>query len=199
MVIKNFVQKKGVKMKLKKAYILYYSSIVLASIFIVGCSTISVHEDYDPEYDFSKLKTFGFIPISSEAGIDQLSADKLGNAIKVELSAKGYTLSDKADFGIALMFSSKTKTNIQSYGYGYGYGYWGHPGMYGPGGGIDVTQYDEGTLVIDVIDMTEQKLVWRGIGSGPMSQSPTVEERTEKINKAVHEILAQFPPTKKQD
>ncbi|MBK9099251.1 MAG: DUF4136 domain-containing protein [bacterium] len=111
------------------------------------------------------------------------------------MDAKGYTVADKADFGIALMFSSKTKTNIQSYGYGYGYGYWGRPGMYGTGG-VDVTQYDEGTLVIDIIDMAEQKLVWRGIGSGAMEQSPTVEERTENINNAVNKILAQFPPDK---
>lgn len=168
---------------------------VTALLILVGCSTISVNQDYDPEYDFSKLKTYGFVPLSSEAGIDQLSADKLGAAIKNELDAKGYAVSDKADFGIALMFSSKTKTNIQSYGYGYGYGYWGRPGMYGTGG-VDVTQYDEGTLVIDVIDMAEQKLVWRGIGSGAMEQSPTVEERTQNINNAVNKILAQFPPDK---
>jgi hypothetical protein len=171
-----------------------FSVIITAAIFLSGCSTISVHQDYDPEYDFSKLKTFGFIPLSKEAGIDQLSADKLGNAIKTELLAKGYNLSDKADFGIALLFSSKTKTNVQSYGYGYGYGYYGRPG-YGGMGGVDVTQYDEGTLVIDVIDMAENKLVWRGIGSGAMSQSPTVEERTKNINKAVAQILEQFPPT----
>lgn len=180
---------------MKSTKILFTILSTTALLFLVRCSTISINQDYDPEYDFSKLKTYGFIPLSSEAGIDQLSADKLGAAIKNELDAKGYTVADKADFGIALMFSSKTKTNIQSYGYGYGYGYWGRPGMYGTGG-VDVTQYDEGTLVIDIIDMTEQKLVWRGIGSGAMEQSPTVEERTERINNAVNKILAQFPPDK---
>ncbi|MFI5406288.1 MAG: DUF4136 domain-containing protein [Nitrososphaerales archaeon] len=172
--------------------LLIFTALVI--FFTASCSTISVNQDYDPEYDFSKLKTFGFIPLSKEAGIDQLSADKLGAAIKNELTAMGYTLSDKADFGIALLFSSKTKTNVQSYGYGYGYGYYGRG--YGGMGGVDVTQYDEGTLVIDFVDMAEQKLVWRGIGSGTMSQSPTVEERTANINNAVAQILAQFPPEK---
>ena len=186
-------------MQIFKHFISLTSLLTISFLMFFGCSTISVHQDYDPEYDFAALKTFGFIPLTEESGIDQLSADKLGNAIKNELQAKGYTLSEGADFGIALMFSSKTKTNIQSYGYGYGYGYWGYPGMYGPGGGIDVTQYDEGTLVIDIIDMTEQKLVWRGIGSGAMTESPTVEERTEKINNAVSKILTQFPPTKNEE
>ena len=162
-------------------------------VFLSGCSSITVNQDYDPAYDFSKLKTFGFIPITSEAGIDQLSADKLGNAIKTELLAKGYKLETPADFGIALMFSQQTKTNIQSYGYGYGYGAWGGRGMYGTGG-VDVTQYQQGTLIIDIIDMPTQKLVWRGTGSGTMSDSPSVETRTENINNGVNQILAQFPP-----
>lgn len=172
-----------------------YSIIITISIFLISCSSITVNQDYDPAFDFSKLKTFGFIPIPADAGIDQLSANKLDAAIKTELFAKGYTISDKADFGVALMFSSKTKTNVQSYGYGYGYGGWGGHGMYGTGG-VDVTQYEQGTLIIDVIDMSNQKLVWRGTGSGAMSDSPSVETRTENINNAVNQILAQFPPEK---
>jgi hypothetical protein len=65
-------------------------------------------------------------------------------------------------------------------------------------GGVDVSHYDEGTLVIDFVDMTKQELVWRGIGTGAVSESPSVEERTEKINNAVTHILEQFPPTKEE-
>jgi len=168
-------------------------------IFLVSCTTISVNQDYDPAYDFSKLKTYGFIPITEEAGIDQLNATRLGDAIKENLNTKGYTLSDNADFGIALFFTKDTKTSIQStggYGYGYGYGYRGYGGM---GGSTYVSQYDEGTLVIDVVDMAKQELVWRGIGTGVLSENPSVEERTANINYAVTEILAQFPPTKAEE
>jgi hypothetical protein len=178
-------------MQSKKIFFSLLSLVILTAVLSAGCTSISVTQDYDPAYDFSKLKTFGFVPLPENAGIDQLSATRLGDAIKRELSAKGYMLSENADFGVALYFSTKTKTNVQSYGYGYG-GYWGRPGY----GGVDVTQYDEGTLVIDIIDMAKKELVWRGTGSGAMSQSPSVEERTENINYAVAEILGQFPPTK---
>ncbi len=29
-----------------------------AALLLVGCSTISVNQDYDPGYDFSKVKNF---------------------------------------------------------------------------------------------------------------------------------------------
>jgi len=180
-------------MKSTKILCSLFIAIILTAIFFAGCSSISVSQDYDPAYDFSKLKTFGFIPISPEAGIDQINANRFGDAIKNELTAKGYTVSENADFGVALYFTLKTKTNVQSYGYGYGYGgYWGRPGY----GGVDVTQYDEGTLVIDIIDMAKKELVWRGTGTGVLNPNATVEERTANINNAVAQILGQFPPTK---
>jgi hypothetical protein len=181
-------------MKAAKINLSFSVIVILAALFLLGCSTISVNQDYDPAYDFSKLKTFGFIPITEEAGIDQLNATRLGDAIKTNLTAKGYTLAEQADFGIALFFTKDTKTNIQSTGYGYGYGY-GYRGYGGMGGSTYVTQYEEGTLVIDFVDMAKQELVWRGVGTGALSDSPSVEERTANINNAVTQILAQFPPT----
>jgi hypothetical protein len=167
---------------------------LITAILLVRCSTISVMQDYDPEYDFSKLKTFGFLPIPEDAGIDQLNANRFGDAIKNEMTAKGYTVSENADFGVALLFGKQTKTNITSYGYGYG-PYWGR---YGGTGNIDVSQYNEGTLIIDVIDMSKKELVWRGTGTGVIDPNATVEERTANINNAVAQILAQFPPTQVQ-
>lgn len=184
-------------MKAAKINLSFSVIVILAALFLLGCSTISVNQDYDPAYDFSKLKTFGFIPITEEAGIDQLNATRLGDAIKANLTAKGYTLSENADFGIALFFTKDTKTNIQSTGYGYGYGY-GYRGYGGMGGSTYVTQYEEGTLVIDFVDMAKQELVWRGVGTGALSESPSVEERTANINNAVTQILGQFPPTKEE-
>ena len=181
-----------------KNFLAILTVFAFTAILLAGCSSISVNQDYDPAYDFSKLKTFGFIPITSEAGIDQLNADRLGEALKSNLMAKGFTLAEKADFGIALFFTKSTKTEVTSsggYGYGYGYGYRGYGGM----GYTDVYQYDEGTLVVDFIDMSENKLVWRGIGTGILDETPTVEERTAKINNAVTQILDQFPPNKKAE
>jgi len=169
-------------MKSKKHILFLFTAIIVAMILAPGCSSISVNQDYDTSFDFSKWKNYGFIPIPESAGIDQLSADKISNAIKTQLNAKGFKDAEPSDFGVALHFGQQTVTDVQSYGYGW----WG--------GGVDVSQYQEGTLVIDLIDMKTNKLEWRGTAQGAMSDNPDVQERTANVDSAVSQMLAPFPP-----
>lgn len=163
----------------------------LLGLWLISCSGISTNADYDPGFDFSTLKTFGFLPVPSDAGLDQLSADKVGNALKTQLTAKGYTDSKDADFGIAMHFGKQQKTDVTSWGYG-----WGGWGMWG-GGNIDVNQYEEGTLIVDFVSMKDKKMIWRGTAKGALADNPNVEQKTKSINDAVAKMLAGFPPGSK--
>jgi hypothetical protein len=174
----------------KKTFLLIAATIFTGLLIFVSCSSISVNQDYNTEFDFSKWKTFGFIPIPESAGIDQINASRLGDAAKKQLEAKGYKLAEPADFGVAFQFGKQQVTDVQSYGYGWGWGGYG----YGPGGGVDVTQYEQGTLIIDFVDMKGNKLEWRGTGQGALDDNPSVEDRIANIDTAVAQILAQFPP-----
>ena len=173
-------------MKSRYQVLLLLAAIVVAMVFAPGCSSISVNQDFNPDFDFANWKTYGFIPIPESAGIDQLSADKLSNAVKRELNAKGYKDSEPSDFGVAFHFGKKTVTDVQSYGYGW----WGY------GGGVDVSQYEQGTLIIDLIDMKTNKLEWRGTAQGALPDNPDMQTRTAGIDSAVAQMLAPFPPDK---
>ena len=67
----------------------------------------------------------------------------------------------------------------ESYGYGTGVGY-----------GRSVT-YDEGTLILDVIDPPSQQIAWRGFGT---SQSRDPQLDAERLRVTVTEIVKHFPP-----
>ena len=103
----------------------------------------------------------------------------------------------EGDFGVGYRGSIQEKIDVQTidryYGYGPGWG------QYGPGyGGIAtetyVDQYDEGTLIIDVVDNRSRKLVWRGSTSARVREDETPAKRTERTQAAVDAILAEFPP-----
>jgi len=61
---------------------------------------------------------------------------------------------------------------------------------------IDVYQYEEGSLVLDVIDPAQSELVWRGTASKAIDRSWTPEERETEVREAVRALLAEFPPKK---
>ena len=76
----------------------------------------------------------------------------------------GFKRSKTPDFRVALHTGQQSKVRVTDYGYGYGVGRWG-------GGGLDVYQYQEGTLILDVVDAKTKKLMWRGTAIGVVNPS----------------------------
>jgi hypothetical protein len=168
---------------------------------LAGCSAVSVSTDYDPGTDFNKYKTYkwGTANDPNDALVkNQLVLNRVYEAIDNSLTAKGFTKTDSdPDFVVYPHAGTKERTNIESWGYGYG-GWWGAgPYMGWPGGNIDVNQYTEGSLFIDIVDITDNKLIWRGVGTGVVNAPSTPEEGTKKMDEAVAKIFQDFPPQPK--
>lgn len=63
-----------------------------------------------------------------------------------------------------------------------------------PGGGaIDVRQYREGTLAIDIFDAHTNKPVWHGWAKKELTRSD-IERSEAPIRTAVAAVLEKFPP-----
>ena len=65
--------------------------------------------------------------------------------------------------------------------------------MWGGAGRLNVNQYTEGTLFIDIIDASKKELIWQGIGSGALAFR-NIEKREDRIKEFVKEILEKYPP-----
>ncbi len=107
-----------------------------------------------------------------------------------QLTAKGYTTdANNPDFLVLYHIGAEDKINVTDWGYGYGrYG-----GRYGRG--VDVYQYKEGTLILDVIEAKSKQLVWRGFATGTIDPNASIETRKKKLDEVITKILAKFPPT----
>ena len=58
-----------------------------------------------------------------------------------------------------------------------------------------VQEADHGTLILDVIDPAEKKLIWRGAaGTRVAPERDSERTKIERINQSVRELLARFPP-----
>ena len=76
-------------MKRKIIYVGFLSLIFLLVITSCG-STVSVTNDFDKSIDFKKYKTFSFYHLKTTGEISKLNADRVVNAIILEMKGKGY-------------------------------------------------------------------------------------------------------------
>jgi len=178
--------------------------IILSNLFILyifilsGCSTLNVTTDYDKSIDFSKYKTFNFYTLKISESVSQLNQERILKSIKNEMVKKGFV--EKGDapdvqVNVTAILQDKQSVSTNTYGYGGYYRPYGWGGGYGATTSVSVYNYKDGSLIIDVIDATTQKLVWQGIGNKEIdspSKNPDVT-----IQNAVTKIMYNFPPGKK--
>jgi hypothetical protein len=173
--------------------------VTLSLAAFAACSTVRVTTDYDPEVDFATVDTYAWLDQRSgvegdRADVTSLLDQRIRHAIDDVLQGKGLALvpRDEARVLVSYHLGVETKLDVNTIHTGYGYG----RGWYGAGGSTHTTvrEYEEGTLLIDLVDALSRQLVWRGSGEARVRRSTSPEQREERIRKAVAEILADFPP-----
>lgn len=178
-----------------KALILTLIPVIV--LVFTGCASMKVNSDFDDTVNFTPYHTFAWLEQPDQVK-DHLTrmgqiTQHIEQAIERELQADGYQKADDTpDFFLVYHTSLErqiTGATIDTWGYGYR-----RAGLRRGGvmmADVDVHAYQEGTLIIDIVDAKSNTLVWRGTASGAVN-SPSQAEK--KIDEAVRKILAEFPP-----
>ena len=158
-----------------------------AVVLLAACASTKVHVDFDPEADFSSFETFAFRDTeeTSLAEAAPLVHGRLIRAIEARLEANGLKkVEDDPDVYVTYHTSTREEVQVNTSTYGYGYPdpwswdpYWGRRySRYGWGGvsgsTTTVSNYQVGTLVIDLWDAREKSIVWRGAAEGRVKDDP---------------------------
>lgn len=170
--------------------------MMLSSLLIlVACaSNPPLTVDYNDQFNFSQIKTYAHLE-QQQAGaqvVSGLMQERIRNAIDDQMLLLGYqkVAADKADVLIAQTVMGREKVDVRTYYHGrrrYRCTMCGHST-------VNVRQYTEGTLIIDVLDTKEAQVVWRGVTTSRVNQQLTPEERTQRINERVDYMFSKFPP-----
>jgi hypothetical protein len=155
-----------------------------------------VKTDYDKAFDFSTVKTYS-IRIGTAWGND-LSQRRVLAEFDDEIASKGWKKAPQGQAAIDVVIHGATQTKrtastFYSGGMG-GYGY--HYGGMGMGTSQTmVSEYQVGTLVVDMFDAKSKNLVFRGTAEDELSDNP--EKNAKKLEKASSKMLKNFPPSAK--
>jgi hypothetical protein len=182
-----------------------WMALALAVLALSSCSTLQVGSDYDKSASFGGYHSFAIMQREHRDVHNPLVATRTEDAIRRELIAKGYAEAAdpaQADFAVDFTIGSKERTDINSYpppyvgrGWGWGPGWWGAPYW---GDYVDVRQYREGTLSIDLFDAHSHRPVWHGWAKKELSRKD-IQQSEEPIRTAVNAVLARFPPNRAEE
>lgn len=165
---------------------------------LAGCVSVRVDTDYDPTANFDAYRTYQWMeaqPTGDPRIDNQLLRKRVRSAVDAVMASRGYRADVTApDFHIIEHYMIERQvdvdTYVRSYGYGYGYGAgWGPASVE-----TSVREYDEGTVIFDIIDGQSMQLVWRGSGAARIRERLSPEERAERVRQIVARVFQSFPP-----
>ncbi len=190
--------------------------VILLSIifFISGCSSLNLITDYDETINFTQLKTYAWHKANEHnensnhyLNVNHIMDQRIRSLIDQELKNKGLTKSSiTPDFLVNYSIVVEDRTDIQTYNnyngyypgfrYGASFGTYGqHMNMsYSSGSDTQITYYQQGTLIIDVINPKTDQLMWRGAADGRLPKNANKQEQDKLIQKYITKILSSFPP-----
>ncbi|MBT8074417.1 MAG: DUF4136 domain-containing protein [Xanthomonadales bacterium] len=180
-------------------------AVTLVSVMLItACgSTTTIKSDYDRSVDFSQFKTYGYYsPMGIEnPNYSSLLGQMFRDAIDAQMKPRGYVLSNNPDLLINVSARMQDKTQVRTYSepamYGGYYGYRG--GLYDPWGGYGygtsthVSQYTEGTINVDMVDIDNKRMVWEGIAIGRVDEKKKNDNLRQDIMDGIAEMFVNYP------
>ena len=195
----------------------------LLIVVLAGCDPMRITSDYDPAADFTGLKTYDWMPVANKEGtdaaqevdglvVDRILDSRIRRAVENQLAIQGHQklTPEKADFLIGYHAAVQEKLRVTTMDDHYGYGRGWRPsrrpyggrggysrGSYSGGRGYSrtfVAKYDEGTLVLDIVDPKTKMLLWRASAQAEVDRDDSLEKRQKRLNEAVRRMLEDFPP-----
>jgi len=175
------------------------TTVALFSTILAGAPARAqaVSVDYDHTINFLKYSSYQLTKLhATDPGVES----RLTIALDRDLQDRYLHPTDNnPDLIIAVVESNQDKQEYATFYDGLSGLSW----QRGWGGGgflpsaATVQDIAPGTLVLDIWDRKTQKLVWRGAITEPASVTSD-KEADQKLDKAVGQLLAQFPPKYKK-
>lgn len=143
-------------------------------------------------YGWSSKRTLNLMsPERNKPVIDQ----RIVATVDKELAAKGLrkTAAGQADLVASYAATSRLGMESQQVDEGFEYSVDGvsYPGV--GGGSLAVSEFEEGTLVLDLSDRKTGKLVYRGSARATLLDDPSATRSDIRLRRIVAQLLKGFP------
>ena len=171
-----------------------YFGIACVLVLIVSCKAPKAVYDYERSTDFAKYKTYNFFP-SIETGLNELNDKRLFRLTDSIMQSRGFKRTATPDFYINIETAAFEPDRNSAVGVGVG------GGGRGVGGGVTIglpigSSKRNQEVVLDFVDVREDKLFWQAIIEGYYKEEATPEERKAYFRAVLLKAFEKYPPKK---
>lgn len=158
----------------------------------------------EPNAQFSTLHTFRMLPapprrdgLPASGDDDPMINNSIANRaiqdrIVKAFADRGYVYDQMhGDFAVAFYASSREKLDVTNWDYGYPF----DPRVAWYPREQTITQYTEGTMIVDVLKTGPRQLLWRGQGRGELTGDSIAD--VNRLANAAAAIVSKFPAATK--
>jgi hypothetical protein len=167
----------------------------LYSIILIGlssCSIMKVYSDFDRDLSVKNYSTVGWPEDrqletkNNPLYYNELNDKRIKNEVNSQLESNGYQFEEanpqlKIHYHIVL--EDRTAINPEPFG-AYGQDWLNR--------NVNVREFREGTLIIDLMDAKTNNLVWRGWAVDFLDEDRP-DQMEAQFNKAIRKIFEKFP------
>ena len=169
---------------------------ILAAAAVAGCATLIVSSHIERGVNFADYLTYDWGPPDNlPVGDPRLDNnpffnDRLQGAIEKGLAARGY---ERVNTGVEpqllLHYHASVNQKVDVYKEDHPYGY-----CYGDDCAARVVEFEEGTLILDIVDAATKKVVWRGWAQDAMDGVINNQDRLERqVDDSVAKMMLLLP------
>jgi len=165
-------------------------------VMLGGCAPVSVGSHVAPQIDFLRYRTFDWGPVDplpvGDVRLEESAffQDHMQGAVERQMAFRGYERAepgDPADLQIHVHAVIHRRLEVNELDAGRG--------LCSRNACVaGVTEFQEGTLVVDVIDTQTNRLIWRGWARNTLGDTLQNQDRlATRIDHAVAALLDRLP------
>jgi hypothetical protein len=171
------------------------AGLVALSVALTGCATMNVSSHVQRGLDFTQYRTWDWgEPDALPTGDPRLDKDpffqdRFQGAVEKQMAAQGLERSAKESADLLIHYhasiTQRIDVNLVDSGYGY---------CYDDDCTVRVTEFEAGTLVLDVVDARTNRVIWRAWAQDTIDDVlGNRDKMAERIDEAVRRMFETFP------
>jgi hypothetical protein len=175
-----------------KSFLLRNALAAVAALTVTGLAFgQQVTYNYDRGTDFSKFKTYKWVPIEGAQHPNQITAGNITSIIDGILASKGFVKKDADPVDLNVGYGTTIQDQQMITGYGGGFGF-----RFGGMGMAETQTIQNGTVLVDIYSTAEKLLVWRATGTESLDPSSDPNKNYSRLKTALTKLMKNFPPPK---